>query len=457
MSFIERIGDGPSGRKRLGALVALLLLAAASLTLTTVVLLGDSGGEGDPPPQSAFGNSTICGEYSAKVRLLRSGGAERRENETEVASPLSPTVLLEDGFESGNLDTWSDWKAVTVDNESAHEGNFSAHLDPKRPWGWSGLKEEGAIAFSEGNRLHLYLALLITDHFEVDLGSEGDEVEPECIGDFFVAKLKFDNGKTLVYLLGGAYTERDDERAVDLRSEVEPAEWTALEIEDIQNDYEAQFEEKMPSGGDLIFLARSASGSARLDGILLKTVPETTRGNYWVSGEDEVGAYYASVSYLVNISEQINASNVWAEIKLWSSVYNESGISRDVSFMQDALINVTTFGVWRNWTSASFSLPESDEVHGSVLTYIFDIRITLFGQIAEGEIGAGDWVSVSDAKEDFDRITVRWINYSDYIGVVIGTVVASLGVTGLAYGASRLRKKRGDCPCAGKPGCECDL
>jgi hypothetical protein len=446
-------------KKLAGITVAVALLVGtiiASLAIAAAVSGSGGGPFGDGSSSSSFGNATLSGQWAAEAALMEPDGGITGDGDISTSSSGTPEVLFEDDFESGNLSAWDEVDDVTVTSSDSQEGNCSAEIDPEW-WTRAELGKDDCIELGEGDALNLYFSVKLSEGFEVNMGG----VCSQCIDDYLVAKLEFDGGSTLTYLIGGAYTPGFDEEVVDLRSEAEETgDWVGLEIEDIQDDYKAQFGSEMPSSGDLYFEGRSMDRKAFLDSVVLKRTPETTRGNYWVLGETEVESFFVTAAYRVNISDEINSTNVWLEVKLWYTVYRNGGKVKDRTFMQDALINVTTFGAWENWTSAVFPLPEDEGDYGEELTYEFDIHAEIFGQIKLNETyGAGEWVSAEDSSEGFDAFTVEWITYDDYLSIVVGGALSALGITGLVAGGYKLKKSResDECSCLGEPDCECAI
>lgn len=420
----------------------------------------DENDNDDSEVSESFGDNTLGGKYVADAKLLTSEGETKGTGISPAGT--TPEVMFDDDFESGDFGAWtyySDPPELTVSTEEVYEGDYAAKFDP---CGWSieDLKKSGAVSIDDDDQLHLYFFTYLDDSFKISGSTYEGEVEILSHKDFYVVKLEFTNGKTLVYLIGGMYSGGSNEAVIDIRDQITAqGDWVGIEIEDIQNDYEAQFSGEMPHSGSLRFKVRSRHGIVYLDDITLKKTPETTEGDYWAYEDERVECYYFSVDLWVEISDCINESDVWAEIKLWTTIFFGEEEVKSKTFLQEALINITVYEEWLEWTSICFNFPEDDTVYGDELTYFFDIKVEVFGQIEEGCTGAGDWISAEADEESFDSFTIIWINYDGYITIIIAGIVGSLGTVGV-IGGRKLKKRSKDveiCTCLGEPDCECKL
>jgi hypothetical protein len=457
--------DKKKKKKLIIIIVAILIGIIATVSIISLFTadptnLDNNGNTTDPnDPKNSFGNETIGGEFKPDAKLLTADDSSI-SNGISTAS-TTPQVVFQDNFESGDFNKWSshsDTPELSVTDENAYQGNYSAKFNPNY-WSIEYLKKNGAIDMESDDELHLYFSTYITEDFE--MGDSENEVETTCwCVDYFVAILEFSNGKTLVYLAGGSYDGSVNTRVIDVSGQVtELNAWSGIAIEDIQNDYQVQFGGEMPTSGILKFKCRSRFGEVYLDTVILKKTPEDNNGNYWVYDGTEVECYFIDVDFKVLIAEAINESNLWAEINLWVTIYNETQMVRSKTFIQESLINVTDPNEWMSWTSISFALPEDDLVYGSPLIYKFDICVEAFGQIEDGYTGAGDWVNAKACKSEFDSFEVVWITYDGYVDVIIAVAsVGIIGTTGTVFGIKKHKKKDKLCDCdPNDPDCKCDF
>lgn len=429
--------------------LALVICSIAGVTVLIACMIP----EVPEIPECELGDERISLNYTADAKLL----SPEPEEEGGGIEIMAESTLFSDNFESGNLNEWdshSSWAKVT--SALAYEGDYSCRLDihgSSIEW----IEKEDAIALEEDCPLTLEFAVYLTCDFQV-----GTYFLPPQ-SDYFIAKIKFDNDKTLTYLVGGMYYGDAGEAVIDVRHLLEGTnEWTAFVIDNIQEDYYVHFEEEMPTNADLVFKCKSMHGEAYVDAVSFSQEcdggEEPTR-HYWSYDSGEVTAYFVDVIYNIQINDEINESTVWMEIKLWVTVLNEDNDSvQDEDLIQDAVIAVDTFDEDVNWTSKVFDLPEDNE-EGDELTYSFDIYVEVVGQINNSTILAGD----HEKRTAFDSFVITWTSGDIIILSWVGIVAGIVGTVGIVLGirSKRLKTKavKRMCGCDPKkdPNCKCEF
>jgi hypothetical protein len=457
--FEKLVKKGPKKRniekKKVIIIIAALIGVILAVYGISSCCPGTSPGDGSSEePEDEFGGD-FGGCYTADAKLLNSMGGESGSG-TNVVEPASsgPEVMFSDDFETGDLSKWSaSTNDPTVTTENAKEGDYSCKID-NGGWNYDYIHKNDAFEVDEDEDLHAYFFVYISSGFDMDTG----EVAPMCRRDHFVFKVEFDGeDDVLVYLIGGRYSGREDEVVIDIRDQVsEQGGWVGIEVEDIQNDYLAQFEDEMPEEGDITFQSWSRCGYVFIDDVIIKKTPVPIDGGYWEHEGTPVECYFVDVDFKILISEQINESDVWAEIKIWVTIFHEEETAKEKTLLQESLVNITVFDEWINWTSSCYDFPEDNGVYGSPLLYMFDICIEVFGQIEDGYPDEGSWVSTEACSEGFDSFTVNWVGYDGYIIIIIAGAIGGAATVGV-IGARKLRKKEDVCECKGQPDCDCAL
>lgn len=412
---------------------------------------GDNGDDDDDDdePTPEFGDNTLEVEYGADAKLLST------DEETEVSEGVTTTSesdFFADDFESGDLSKWSvATDHITATDEQSYEGDWSCNFVARHSWSIDYLRKNNAFELDDDDGLNLYFAVNVSSSFEM--------TQAKCIhDDYFIVNIEFSNGKTVAYVIAGAYSIHNPNVAViDINSQVEETdEWQVIKIENIQNDYSAHFGSGMPDSGRLKFQKRSWTGEVHIDAVLMynETIPD--EGGYWTSETIPILCYFVDVEFKVTIGTSINESNVWLGIWLWTTISNGEEDVEDDMLLQTALVNVSEIEEWMEWRSGCFALPENENIYGADLTYTFDIYILAYGQVKTGEPDEGDWIIVEGGTDEFDSFSVSWFSYQNYWLIILGTVLGGLGITGTAIGL-KVRKKRNECPCLGDSDCYCNL
>jgi len=435
----------------IGIALSLVIVSLAGLVMWWEQLIPEDH-EHEEIPDFAYGNDTIKVTYAPDVKLIT---PEPEEQEGEGVEPCAVAVAFSDGFESGDFDDWdlaSTNAAVTSTNPSS--GSYSCRFNPTTMSTEYIKKEDIELCDADVNL-----------EFDAYIGTNFVFGQADIMFfqhyDYFVVKLKFEGGNTLVYVVGGSYVGNPGEAVIDVRHQVDSKEaWANIDINDIQDDYVAQFEEEMPDTVDLKFYVNSKFGIVYIDDVYLDCEtppPEPIVRNYWELDEQEVLAYFILVEYEVDISTDVNESNVYIEMKIWVTIEsnNESKIE-DEELIQNPVIKVESFDTKINWTSATFSLPE-DNSDGDELTYSFDIWVSAFGQIENTSY----WVEDNGKEEGFDSFTITWVDQEIWLmGTIIVGVVSGIGIVSTAVAVKlHKKKKKGliDCDCKGEPDCKCDI
>lgn len=380
-------------------------------------------------PEYDLGDEELMLTYSADAKLI----TPKPEENGGGIEPMVATSLFSDNFEIGDLSNWDHTSShVAVTSSKASEGDYSCQFSPCGP-SVEYIKKEDALDTSSDCPVSLEFDVYITCGFQM-----GSYILPPY-ADYFFVKLDFDNGKSLVYLMGGMYIGQAGEAVIDIRHLLDgKMMWNEIVIDNIQEDYYVQFGDTMPHTADLEFYFRSLHGDGYIDAVRLDQVcdPEVTW--HWAHGGEEVIAYFVNMTYQVQISDDINESSVWTEIKLWITVENneEETIEND-TLLQNAVIPVVSFGENLTWTSKTFDLPDDNE-DGNELTYIFDMYVSVVAQIENSSILVGD----SEKQEAFDSFTVTWTSDSVIILSWIGVIGGAVGAVGIVFGVVRRRKKK---------------
>jgi len=408
---------------------------------------GDDGNGDDPTP--SFGNTTISGTYEADAKLLAEDGETEIGGGVEIASESN---FFADDFETGDLSRWSvATNHISATDDQSYEGEWSCKFAPRCSWSIDYLRKNDAWEMDEDDGLNLYFAVNISGEFKFP------QTQCICPKEYFIVKLEFCNGNTLTYIIAGTYWNWNPHVAIlDVREQVDEAdEWEVVKIENIQNDYYAQFGCPMPDSGKLKFQKRSWDGEVHLDAILLhnETIPD--QGGHWTSEGVQTICYFVDVDFKVTVGDAINESNLWFGIWLYTTIENATDIVENDMLLQTILINVTQVGEWLSWRSGCFALAKNESIYGPELIYTLDIYVMIFGQVKSGEPNEFEWIIVENGINGFDTFSVSWFSYYGYWLTIIGLVIGGLGITGVAIGA-KVRKKR-KCECIGQPDCFCDI
>lgn len=427
--------------------LSLVIVSLAGLTMFWASLIPELV-EQEEIPEFAYGDDIMEITYSPDARLLTPTDEEKGQGIEITALE----TMFSDGFESGNLGDWDSNSLNTyVTGSTSHSGDYSCKFNPSL-LSTEYLKKEDAVDIDHNDKVDLKFATEITTNFAVS----SNEGIPR---DFFIAKLSFEDGKTLVYLVAGAYWGSSGESVIDVRSQLEGTGsgiWSEIEIDDIQNDYLVQFGEVMPHKADLKFYVKSIFGTVYLDDVKVENTPETEEVSYWDYDGSEVCAYYVKINYEVEISKDVNESSVWMEVKLWVTITSNETIEEEL-LLQDAVIGVEDFEKDVEWNSKSFALPEDNE-DGDQLTYSFDVWISIRGQLEDSSY----WIEEEGKEEAFDSFTLDWVSYEVTLTtlLILGSV-GTLGTVGIVFGVRKIKKRKeldiDDCDCLGEPGCECPL
>lgn len=380
-------------------------------------------------PEYGLGDKELTLTYSADAKLMT---PEPEENGGGI-EPMATTSLFSDNFEIGDLSNWDHTSShATVTSSKASEGDYSCQFSPCGP-SLEYIKKDDALDTSSDCPVSLEFDVYITCGFQM-----GSYILPP-MADYFFVRLDFNTSKSLVYLMGGMYVGHAGEAVIDIRHLLDgKMMWNEIVIDNIQEDYFAQFGTKMPKKADLEFYFRSIHGDGYVDAVRMNQACEEEITWHWDHEGDEVIAYFVDIIYRVNISDDVNESSVWTEIMLWVTIENGENVTvEDKKLLQNAAIPVTLFDNNLNWTSKTFDLP-SDDLNGDELTYTFDVYVSVVGQIENSSILVGD----NEKQEAFDSFTITWTSDAIIILSWTGVVGGSLGAVGIVFGVVRRRKKK---------------
>lgn len=382
-----------------------------------------------------FGDDYLNGTYHADAMAITYDGG--RVAEGVESSATIPTVVFLDDFEGTSPWTFNDGDVNEDAGIGYLETNESAYFDPVHDGSATlSVDVDPNITIASDETLDIFFYVNASPY------DDGD-------GDYFILEVAFSSGKTIVYEIIGDYsTANPDIAVIDVSSQLTaPGIWAGINVENIDDDYIAQFGGSTPVptvdriGLDL---ASDEGEAVYVDEFQVVLFPRGFEGEgFWreAGSGEKVTSYFVEVYYNISVNGSVNENNTHAEIKLWMEVYDDDTMATKIiekTLIQDDIINYVVTGVNNTWTSKVFSLPESDEEYGSNLYYVFSIKIEAWGALVDDP---GTFLYASNTSDGFDAIDFDWITIEGGIDVII-YVLGIAGPIGCGAGILAVIKKR---------------
>jgi hypothetical protein len=444
------IEDVKRSTKMLSVIILLVLITVSGIFVYLLFnppccLPDGDGGE--------FGDEYLTGTYNVDAIALTNEGTRVGSGIHPLADP--PSTAFQDDFEgtspwTSNDDVNEDCTSVKHwDNESAR---FIRAVD-----GNAFLSVDITINVGIDETVESYFYVNVTNDWDGGDYGKGDM-------DYFVFKVNFDDGNTLVYEVYGTYgSPSPTESVIDVSTQVTlKGIWCGINVDNIDADYLVQFGGPTPAlpipdiTGFMFELdSTEANEEVYLDDVNVIIEPKPyIDGSYWklVDTGDRVTSYVVDVNYSV-ILDDINDDTVYVQVSLWMEVYNGSTDISDLvitkTLIQKQLFlllasQTTPLGdpaIINSWSSKVFSLPADGEVLGNDLYYAFYIMMETWGEMISSP---GDYVYASDdySGGSIDTLHFQWIVVDANIEIIVYAVGGAAGASGVLGIIGVVKKKR---------------